>query len=97
VRPRSLGVSVNKRILGKILRKRIYVRIEHLRLSRCKEETVQRTQRNAKYIEECKKTGKPIDRETLKRKIAGPRDGHIFTPKETFFQRPDSTLEAEKY
>jgi len=67
-----------------------------LKLSRCKEETVQRTQKNAKYIDECKKKNVKPDRELLKRKIAGPRLGGFVMPKTVLFQKPDSTLEAEK-
>eukprot|EP00008_Paramoeba_atlantica_P012267 CAMPEP_0201475712 /NCGR_PEP_ID=MMETSP0151_2-20130828/1080_1 /ASSEMBLY_ACC=CAM_ASM_000257 /TAXON_ID=200890 /ORGANISM="Paramoeba atlantica, Strain 621/1 / CCAP 1560/9" /LENGTH=118 /DNA_ID=CAMNT_0047855875 /DNA_START=67 /DNA_END=420 /DNA_ORIENTATION=+ len=37
VTPRGFGVVVNKRVGSRVLRKRICVRVEHVRLSRCAE------------------------------------------------------------
>jgi len=37
VTPRSIGVEVNKEVNGRILVKRIHVRVEHVRPSRCQE------------------------------------------------------------
>eukprot|EP00026_Physarum_polycephalum_P015787 Phypoly_transcript_16559.p2 GENE.Phypoly_transcript_16559~~Phypoly_transcript_16559.p2 ORF type:complete len:168 (+),score=24.42 Phypoly_transcript_16559:178-681(+) len=62
ITPRAVGVEVLKRVRGKYLRKRIHVRIEHVKLSHCRDELNKRIalqkaqrQRNAQL----KKEGKP--------------------------------------
>jgi large subunit ribosomal protein L21e len=35
VNPRAIGVEVKKRVGGRIMKKRIHVRVEHLRPSQC--------------------------------------------------------------
>lgn len=42
VNPRSVGVSLRKRVRGRQVEKRFHVRIEHLRPSKCREEFVKR-------------------------------------------------------
>ncbi|KNH09260.1 60S ribosomal protein L21 [Perkinsela sp. CCAP 1560/4] len=42
VTPRGVGVIINKRVRDRVLRKRICVRIEHVRPSRCQEAFKQR-------------------------------------------------------
>merc|ERR1711863_117794 len=46
VSKRALGVVVNKRVRGKILPKRIYVRVEHVKHSQCRQEFLDRVQSN---------------------------------------------------
>jgi large subunit ribosomal protein L21e len=43
---RAIGVEINKRVLGRFLRKRIHVRVEHLRPSRCRLDFIRRSQEN---------------------------------------------------
>merc|ERR1712196_612207 len=65
----SAGVIVNKRVRGRIIPKRMNVRIEHLRPSRCREEFLNRVKANDKLKQEAKKAGKTV---VTKRTIAGP-------------------------
>jgi large subunit ribosomal protein L21e len=42
VTPRAVGVEVNKQVRGYILKKRIHVRVQHIRPSRCNEDFLAR-------------------------------------------------------
>ena len=44
VAKQAVGVIVNKRVRGKILPKRIYVRVEHVKHSQCRQEFLDRVQ-----------------------------------------------------
>ena len=44
VNPRSIGVIVNKLVGNRIIPKRIHVRLEHIRPSKCREAFVKRIQ-----------------------------------------------------
>merc|ERR1719400_1621607 len=46
VAKQAVGVIVNKRVRGKILPKRIYVRVEHVKHSQCRQEFLDRVQAN---------------------------------------------------
>ena len=72
VTPRAVGVEVNKQIGGRIARKRIHVRIEHVQHSRCREDFLKRRAENDAAKAEAKKAGKTV---VTKRTVAGPRDG----------------------
>lgn len=76
VTPHALGVIVNKRVRNRIIPKRINVRVEHVKHSKCREDFLQRMKRNdelrKKYTEE-KKAGKKPVRPLLKRLPAQPR------------------------
>merc|ERR1711975_7587 len=65
----SAGVVVNKRVRGRIIPKKMNVRIEHLRPSRCREEFLNRVKANDKLKQEAKKQGEKVK---TKRTIAGP-------------------------
>merc|ERR1712046_331380 len=65
----SAGVVVNKRIRGRIIPKKMNIRIEHLRPSRCREEFLNRVKANDKLKQEAKKKGQKV---ATKRTIAGP-------------------------
>ncbi|KAK9815510.1 hypothetical protein WJX72_004886 [[Myrmecia] bisecta] len=77
VTKRAVGVEVNKQVGGRIIRKRIHVRIEHVHPSRCKEDFLRRQKANDEYKHEAKLRGeKPGPR---KRPVALPRDGFTVT------------------
>ena len=67
---RKVGVEVNKTIGGRIARKRIHVRIEHVQHSRCREDFLARRAANDKAHHEAKLAGKKI---TTKRPVTGAR------------------------
>ncbi|XP_018329974.1 60S ribosomal protein L21-like [Agrilus planipennis] len=75
----ALGVIVNKRVRGRIIPKRINIRIEHINHSKCREDFLQRVKQNEKLRKEAKE--KKI-RVSLKRQPAQPKPAHIVSGKE---------------
>ena len=69
---RAIGVTVNKQVRGRIIRKRINVRVEHLQKSRCREAFIARVHHNE--AEKAKHPGVKLD---LKRRPAPLRDAHL--------------------
>merc|ERR1719409_1747696 len=57
----SVGVRVNKPVNGRIIEKRIHVRIEHVRKSKCQKEILARVIENEAAKEEARKTGKKVN------------------------------------
>ena len=57
VTKRSVGVELNKRVGGRIMRKRIHVRVEHVQKSTSRQGFLDRVQANEKIKIEAKKTG----------------------------------------
>jgi len=55
----AVGVVVNKRVKGRILPKRISVRVEHVKHSQCRKDFLNRVKRNEADKREAKKAGKP--------------------------------------
>ena len=73
VSKRAVGVVVNKRVGGKILPKRIYVRVEHTKHSKCRKDFLDRVHANEVKKTEAKTTGKrgaPCKRFPLAPKLA---------------------------
>lgn len=70
VNPRAIGVIVNKQVRNRIIPKRIHVRIEHLRLSKCRTAFVGRITENDKKKAEANKQGKKL---STKRQVELPR------------------------
>merc|ERR1712205_42848 len=75
----ALGVLVNKQLKGRIIHKRLHVRIEHVKPSRCQEEFKNRVADHEKTKAEAKKTGKFV--RTLKRLPKDPKPGYIVKAK----------------
>ena len=75
VSKRALGVVVNKRVRGRIFAKRISVRIEHVKPSKCRQDFLDRVKANEIKKIEAKAAG--VKPEGLKRKPLGPRPGHM--------------------
>ena len=75
----SVGVIVNKFVNGRIIPKRIHVRIEHVRKSRSRLAFVERVIANDKAKIEAKKAGKKI---VTKRIPVQPTEQHVVVPKE---------------
>ena len=70
VTPHAIGVLVNKQVRSRIVKKKIHARPEHLTLSRCREEFLNRVKNNEIF----KKSGK---KDSLKRQPQGPTEGHF--------------------
>merc|ERR1719494_1031740 len=71
---RAVGILVNKRVRHRIMTKRIYVRTEHIRPSKCRDEFLERVKSNKKAAEDAKKTGIHV---RLKRQPKGPVAGFL--------------------
>lgn len=74
----ALGVIVNKRVRGRIIPKRINVRVEHVNHSKCRQDFLTRVKQNEKLRKEAKEKGEQI---CLKRQPAQPKPGHIVNGK----------------
>ncbi|KAK9240374.1 ribosomal protein L21e-domain-containing protein [Lipomyces kononenkoae] len=70
----SVGVIIYKVVGNRYLEKRINVRIEHIKHSKCREEFVKRVKENAARKQEAKEKGEKV---FLKRQPALPRDAHV--------------------
>merc|ERR1712224_702861 len=75
----SAGVIVNKFVNGRIIPKRIHVRIEHVRKSRSRLAFVERAIKNDAAKIEAKKKGEKI---VTKRIPVQPTEQHVVVPKE---------------
>ena len=78
----AVGVIVNKRVKGRILDKRINVRIEHVKHSACRSDFLKRVSENEKLKKEAKAAGTQV---VCKRQPQQPRSGHFVSTK---FNKP---------
>jgi large subunit ribosomal protein L21e len=76
----AIGVIVNKKVRGKIIPKRIHVRIEHVRQSQCYEAFKARVKQNDALKREAKKKGEKVN---TKRQIVQPRESHTVDTSKT--------------
>ena len=76
----AIGVIVNKQVRGKVLPKRIHVRIEHVRQSECREAFKRRVRENDKLKREAKAKGQKVN---TKRVNTLPRDQRLVDTKLT--------------
>lgn len=80
VTPHALGVIVNKRVRNRIIPKRINVRVEHVKHSKCREDFLQRMKRNdemKRAYREAKKAGEKPAKPLVKRLPAQPREAEF--------------------
>jgi len=87
VMPRSLGLVVNKRVKGRILAKRINIRVEHVKHSKCRQDFLNRVKDNEQKKRDARVTGKKV---SLKRQPEQPKSGHFVntTGNEPIFLTP---------
>ena len=78
VTPRAVGVLIYRRINNHIAPKRIYVRTEHVRPSKCRDEFLARVKKNQELCLQAKKDGVKV--QNLKRMPAGPKEAHFCKP-----------------
>lgn len=74
---RALGVEVNKQLRNRVLVKRVNVRVEHVRHSKCRQEFLDRVQRNDKIKRDAKASGKKADIALIKRFPVAPKAGYV--------------------
>ncbi|EJD35169.1 60S ribosomal protein L21 [Auricularia subglabra TFB-10046 SS5] len=75
VTPRAVGVIVHKIVGNRYLEKRVNVRIEHIKHSKCRQEFLDRVKRNDALKADAKEKGERIP--TLKRHPGLPRDAYV--------------------
>ena len=73
----GLGVEVNKLVNGRILKKRICIRLEHCRPSRSREDFLRRVKSNETLKREAKKTGVAVAQNKISREPVQPKAGMI--------------------
>lgn len=71
VKPRSVNIALYKRVRGKYVIKKVIARVEHVRKSRCMEESINRIAASKEKIEKARAEGVILPR--TKRVIEGPR------------------------
>merc|ERR1712184_16144 len=73
VTPRAVGVEINKQVGNRIMKKRIFVRIEHVQKSKCREHFLKRVKENKKLA--AKQSGEA--KVSLKRNPGWPRESKL--------------------
>ncbi|XP_033631659.1 60S ribosomal protein L21-like [Asterias rubens] len=81
VTPHAVGVIVNKQVGNRILPKRINVRIQHVKPSKCRDDFLLRVKRNEQLRRDAKEKGVKLDRSLLKRQPEQPRKAHFVRSK----------------
>jgi len=75
VTPRAIGIQVNKLHRNRIIRKKIHVRVEHVKKSTCRDDFLNRVRKNEEIKKDAKKGGKRVE---IKRLPVQPRStGHV--------------------
>merc|ERR1712025_1567845 len=75
---RAVGVVVNKKLGNRIIPKKINVRIEHIKHSKCRDDFLRRVKENEVKKREAKSTGEKVD---CKRHPVPPRKQHFVSTK----------------
>jgi len=76
VTPRAVGVIINKVVGNRYIEKRVNIRVEHIRHSKCRQEFLDRVKSNDKAKKEANEKG---ERVTLKRAPRQPRQAHTIS------------------
>ncbi|KAJ3393857.1 hypothetical protein HDU84_000820 [Entophlyctis sp. JEL0112] len=74
----AVGVIVNKRVGGRYIEKRVNIRVEHIKHSKCRDDFLKRVRANDRAKAEAKITGVPA---VVKRLPAQPRPAHFVSAK----------------
>ncbi|CAH7684588.1 60S ribosomal protein L21-A [Phakopsora pachyrhizi] len=76
VAPRSVGVIVYKVVGNRYLEKRVNLRVEHVKHSKCRDDFLRRVKENARLKKEAKEKGEKV---ILKRLPAAPREARTIS------------------
>jgi len=79
VTPRAVGVIINKIVGNRYIEKRVNIRVEHIRHSKCRQEFLDRVKSNDLAKKEANEKGERI---SLKRVPRLPREAHTITAAE---------------
>eukprot|EP00475_Leptophrys_vorax_P042569 TRINITY_DN80209_c0_g1_i1.p1 TRINITY_DN80209_c0_g1~~TRINITY_DN80209_c0_g1_i1.p1 ORF type:complete len:168 (+),score=38.95 TRINITY_DN80209_c0_g1_i1:51-554(+) len=80
VSKRSVGVIINKQVGNRIIPKKIHVRVEHVRASKCKQDYHERSKKLKALMADWAKAGgkkSGLPRPSVKRHPKGPRDSTV--------------------
>jgi large subunit ribosomal protein L21e len=94
INKRSLGVIINKKIGNRLIPKKLHVKIQHLRKSRCREAFVERCKENDRLKAEAKREGKTI---STKRTPKQPRPEHFIDTAKTEVKMVHPNLFVDVY
>ena len=83
VAKRAVGVEVNKVIRNRVEKKRVNIRIEHIRPSKCRTDFLARVQRVDKIKRDAKKKGEKVPIGLIKRFPAAPKAGYVVSAKDS--------------
>jgi large subunit ribosomal protein L21e len=72
----SVGVIINKMVGHRYLEKRVNLRVEHIKHSKCRQEFLDRVKSNAAAKAEAKAKGEPVQ---LKRQPVKPREARVIS------------------
>jgi len=78
ITPRAIGVEIFKRVKQRRERKRLHVRVEHIRPSNSRKEFIERRKRNDDISRAVKEGG---ERKVLKRQAGVGHGGYFLNPK----------------
>jgi len=76
VTPRAVGVIVHKVVGNRYIEKRVNLRVEHVKHSKCRDDFLNRVKENARRKHEAKEKGEHV---VLKRLPAAPREARHIT------------------
>ncbi|KAI9595637.1 60S ribosomal protein L21 [Syncephalis fuscata] len=76
----AVGIIVNKRVGGRFLEKRVNIRIEHIRHSKCRDDFLRRVKENAAAKAAAKAAGVKVN---VKRQPAQPREARFVSGNHT--------------
>jgi len=74
VTPHAVGVIIRKQVRNRLEEKKIHVRIEHVRKSKCRDDLLKRIAAGQAASKQAKATGKKVP---LKRSPELPKPGHF--------------------
>ena len=92
VTKRALGVIVTKQVRNHMLDKRINVRVEHVKPSRCREDFLKRVKENDEKRRQAKENGEKIPRGSLKRQPQEPRGRYLVKAKKIKVKEGESVV-----
>ncbi|KAK6839571.1 60S ribosomal protein L21 [Apiospora arundinis] len=75
----AVGVIIYKKVKHRYIEKRINLRIEHIQLSRSREDFIKRVKKNAELKKQAKADGNPVQ---VKRLPVAPREAHVVSMKD---------------
>ncbi|TDL26372.1 hypothetical protein BD410DRAFT_819235 [Rickenella mellea] len=84
VTPHAVGVIINKVVGNRYIEKRVNLRVEHVRHSKCRQEFLDRVKRNSQIRAEAKANGDKLP--SLRRIQALPREAHTISTKDNAAQ-----------